>query len=276
MSAPATPRTRTRVSVRVAWARVRMRHPERGLVVAVVVAWLVLLALSSPLVAPSSRPGTPADAAPLPWSHHAGAVADGGLLLAVLVAGAWWLLMVVAMMGPVMVPRVRSVAQRCPGRVRTRAIAETLTGALLVWMLVGAVVVPLAVLAPPLDARAAPWAFAGLWLAVVVWQLAPLKERGLRRCHLVRLQLGAGTQSQVRPGALYAGWCALSCGPAMAAMALSGHTLAMMAVLTAGFVAERVAFRPRRAARLVAVAIAVAAASELLVATLTAVPVSPA
>ena len=168
-------------------------------------------------------------------------------------------------MGPVMVPRVRYVAQRCPGRVRARAVAETLTGAFLVWMLVGAVIVPLSVLAPPLDAHAAPWAFAGLWLAVALWQFTPLKEAGLRRCHLVRLQIGAGTQSQVRPGAAYAGWCALSCGPAMAAMALSGHSLLLMTALTVGFTAERVAFRPRRAAFLVAVAIAVAAASTLLI-----------
>ncbi|MFT4135208.1 DUF2182 domain-containing protein [Microbacterium sp.] len=260
MSAPATPRTGARTSARVAWARVRMRHPERGLVVAVVVAWLLVIALSRPDSEPSP------DAAPLPWSHHAGAVGGGGLLLAVIVAGTWWVLMVVAMMGPVMVPRVRAVAQRCPGRVRTRAVAETLAGALLAWMLVGAVVVPLAVLAPPLDARAAPWAFAALWLAVVFWQLTPPKERSLRRCHGVRPQLGAGTQSQVRPGARYAGWCALSCGPAMAAMALTGHGLLTMVVLTAGFTAERVAFRPRRAARLVALAIAAVAASELLIA----------
>lgn len=47
-------------------------------------------------------------------------------------------------------------------------------------------------------------------------------------------------------------WCTISCGPAMVAMAWTGHSTVLMALLTVGLTAERVAWRPDKVSRLIA------------------------
>ena len=72
----------------------------------------------------------------------------------------------------------------------------------------------------------------------------------LARCHAIRVPRGmADGRGRLTAGMTYSGWCVVSCGPAMVAMAVTGHPLLLMIVLTVGLTAERVAHRPVRATR---------------------------
>lgn len=243
------PRVRPPVEMHVRAARFTARHPEWWLVVVSAVAWVLIL----------RTPGG------FQGRHHSGADSD------YLTAAGGWLLMVVAMMGPVMVPRVRHVAQCCVGRARTRAIAETLAGALLIWTAVGVLVVGLLAVSPVLDAQDSPVTFGVVWLLVAGWQLSASKMSALARCHAIRVPRGmADGRRRLTAGVTYTGWCVVSCGPAMAAMALTGHPLLLMIVLAVGLTAERVAHRPVRTSRRLGGWIFVAAAVSLVLANVTA------
>lgn len=245
-------------SVSRALARGALRHPEWWSLLIASAAWVALFSWHAfPAVV-----GADHDHA----NHVAGTVstATETTLQSVVVDACLWFLMVVAMMTVVMVPRMRRVAAACTGRHRVSAIATTLAGAGAVWAAIGVVAVGLGAVLPPLDSISSPSAFIGLWVAAAVWQLMSAKQVSLRRCHQVRLQRGRRDGMQFRPGATYGMWCAVSCGPAMLAMALTGHPLGLMVLLTAGFTAERLAFRPARAARLLTVAIIVVAVVELV------------
>ena len=64
-------------------------------------------------------------------------------------------------------------------------------------------------------------------------------------------------------GARHGAWCVASCGPAMVAMALTGHPLVLMVGLTIGLATERVAARPVHAFRLVGAATAILAVATV-------------
>ena len=228
--------TRLRVSV----ARFTLRHPEWWLVGASAAAWVLAWWLTA---GPNSE------------SVHI----DFGM----------WSIMVVAMMGPVMVPRVRHVAECCVGRVRTRAIVETLVGALMVWTIAGVLAIGLTSIAPGLDARESPISFLVVWLLVAGWQLMPSKMAAIGRCHAIRVPRGAAVGNRrLSAGMAYTSWCVVSCGPAMAAMAITGHPPLLMAALTVGFTAERVVHRPAHATRVLAFGVAATALASWLLASL--------
>lgn len=193
----------------------------------------------------------------------AASASQAGLTVWILTEGARWMLMVIGMMTVVMVPRIRRVARACIGRHRFRAIVSLLAGAFSAWALVGVAALVLVATLPPLDARTAPLAFAGVWAAVALWQFAPAKSRALARCHGVALAAGPRDGRQFEPGVAYGGWCIVSCGPAMLAMAVTGHPLVVMAALTAGFTAERIVFQPAKTTRRVAVLTLAAAAATI-------------
>ncbi len=179
------------------------------------------------------------------WEAFAGGLRDHAHTAAgspaLLSAAGSWLLMTAAMMGPVMVPMVRDVARHCSGAPPTLAVAATLAGSLIVWSAVGVVVVGLAAIAPPLDAGGAPVGFGVIWLLVAGWQLTASKASALARCRAIGVPPGkADGRGWLTAGISATGWCVVSCGPAMAAMALTGHPLLLMVVLTVGLTAERV------------------------------------
>lgn len=253
MSASVRADVRPPAPARVALARFTARHPEWWVVAVVVAAWMVLVGWGT------GGPVVEVGRAGAGHAHHGGAGTGAGATSSTMLPAeaTTWLLMVVAMMGAVTVPRIRHVAQCCLGRARVRAIAQTSAGVLLAWSAVGIPVLALVAVAPAIDARGTPLAFAGVWLVAAAWQVTPWKITALRRCHRTRVPRGmAAGPARVAAGAAYGGWCAASCGPAMAAMALTGHPMAMMALLTAGLTAERLAHRPHRVARRVAAAIA--------------------
>ena len=234
--------------VRVEAARFGARHPEWWVVGIALVAWAVL-------VVPNFT--APTQAAMHGGAHHSASL-SGSSVAGKLTAGAWtWLLMVIAMMFPMLVPRVRRVAAASIGVIRNEAIAETLAGALLVWSALGVAVVAVAAVVPTIDASVSPVAFGVVWLLVAAWQLTPTKRRSIRSCHHVRVFPGVTDgRRRLRAGAVYAGSCAPACIPAMVAMMLTGHSVLLMAVVTVGFLAELVAHRPDRAARGLAAAVA--------------------
>jgi hypothetical protein len=243
---------------RVFLARTASRHPEWWIVAIALAAWVAV-------VASHIWPDQPVAGAA---HHHAGdhpaghvpAAASTSAVESYLHAGAAWLLMVLAMMLLVGIPRVRFVAAVCPGRIRARSIAQTVAGVLLVWVLVGAVISVVPIVVPTATTSDAPLAFVAIWLVAAAWQLTPWKWTALLRCHGVRVpRREADGWARVQMGARHGAWCVASCGPAMVAMVLTGHPLLLMIGLTVGLATERVATRPVQAFRLVGAATTVLA-----------------
>lgn len=237
-------RARLRVARLVAW------HPEWWLLAVAAPAWVAV-------VAHGMRHGAVTGAG---QAHHGGATSGMAERLA---AGAGaWLAMVVAMMVPVLVPRVRRVARCCVGRVRDRAIAQTVAGAGLPWLALGAAVVPVVEVLPAIT----PVASTAAWATAAAWQLAPPKRVALRRCHAVRIPRGVGDGwPRFRAGAAHGSWCVVSCGPLMAVMAWAGHPVAFAVLLTVGLVAERVVHHPYRTSRGLAAAVVGLSTASVLV-----------
>jgi hypothetical protein len=147
--------------------------------------------------------------------------------------------MVAATMLPVFVPRARRVARASVGRVRNRAVAETLFGYLAVWLALGAGMM----LLPP---AGSPGAVAAVWLAAAAWQRTVVRYRALNRCHAVGVPAGTrDRRRRVQAGMAYGAWCGVTCGPAMTAAAVTGLPAALMLALAAALLAERIAQRPR-------------------------------
>lgn len=151
---------------------------------------------------------------------------------------AGWGLMLVAMMSPALILPIAHVRLRSFKRRRARATALFVAGYAAVWMAAGSVL-----LAGILAARGlAPDSYlpaAGVTLLAIVWQVSPVKQRCLNRCHAhtelaafgVAADLGA-----LRFGVSHGVWCAASCWALMLAPMLlpRGHVAAMaiVAVLT--------------------------------------------
>ena len=238
-------------AVRTLLARTASRHPEW---------WIVAIALGAwgAVVVPHLWPDQPLAGAVHDHAQHHMPTAALSWGESYLHAGTAWLVMVLAMMLLVAVPRVRFVAAVCPGRIRTRAIAQTVAGVLLVWIALGLLTSVIPIVVPAVTAGDAPWAFIAIWLTAAAWQLTPWKWTALLRCHGVRVPRREGDgRARVRMGARHGAWCVASCGPAMVAMVLTGHPLPLMIGLTIGLAGERGATRPRRGIRLVAVATSV-------------------
>jgi len=140
-----------------------------------------------------------------------------------------WGVMVLAMMLPVVAPSARRVAMRSLWHRRHRAMASFVLGYLAVWFAVGAVAV--ALLGP------SPAALPFVLLVAAVWQVAPARRRVMRRCGVVApcaLSDRGCAEAGLRTGAR----CAFTCGPVMAAMAVS-HGLLLMSALFCVLLSER-------------------------------------
>jgi hypothetical protein len=233
--------------LRVRRARFAARHPEWWIWVPAAGGWLLL---ARPLAGGSRAGETHLG------MHGAGRPAAED---AVTAAGGWTL-MILAMMLPVIVPRVRKVAACSVGCVRNRAVAQTLTGAAVVWFGLGLPVVALVAALPGLDPASRPAAYAAIWAAVAAFQVTGWRWRALRRCHATRVPRGVRDGGlRIAAGGAHACWCVVACAPAMLTMALTGHSLIMMATVTTVFVAEFTAHRPERVVRRGALIIAAAA-----------------
>lgn len=222
------------------------QRPELGASLVVVAAWLMLIA------------GIAADS----HAAHAGA---RGVWPAIAGGLPQWLLMTIAMMGPAALGGVRHTAINSFVWRRGRAMAEYSVGYLAIWTLFGIAVLAAAAQLP----AGARWAATALTLAAAAaWQLTPLKRRWLRDCHRSvplpprgwRAEAGA-----VRFGLRSGLACLGSCWCLMLVMAVApGAHLLWTAALAVIVSAERMLARPRRATRLAALGLGVAAIAGLI------------
>lgn len=149
-------------------------------------------------------------------------------------AAAGWALMLVAMMSPVLIASVRHIRLRSFARRRARSIALFAAGYAAVWMAPGGVLLAteLAVhsLLPPSYLPAA-----SVLLVALVWQISPIKQRCLNRCHAHTELAAFGAAADfdaLRFGITHGVSCAGSCWALMLFPLLlpRGHLLAMALV----------------------------------------------
>ena len=183
-------------------------HPEWWVVAAAAVAWAFLAGAGHEH---AGHPGM------------GGGHGQGALGIAV---------MVVAMMLPLTLGNVRHVAFSSLWRRRHRAILAFLAGYLAVWIIVQAAIVEgWGWLAPLVG-----WKTAGVvaMIAAVIWELAPIRQRWLRRCHHTVPLAPRGWRADAdcaRYGVTTGMRCAAMCWALMVACVAFAHSLAVMAVL---------------------------------------------
>lgn len=151
---------------------------------------------------------------------------------------AGWGLMLVAMMSPALILPIVHLRLHSFKRRRARAIALFVSGYAAIWMVVGGVLLA-GVLAIRLFAPNWYLPAAAVILLAVVWQLSPVKQSCLNRCHAHSAPAAFGVAADLdalRFGASHGVWCAGSCWAMMLAPMLlpQGHVAAMaiVAVLT--------------------------------------------
>jgi predicted metal-binding membrane protein len=169
--------------------------------------------------------------------HHA----DGGAMMpgesATMTS---WMLMLVAMMSPLLIAPVQHVYSRSFSRRRWRAVLLFLCGYSVVWMMVGLGVLRFISVT---GAVASGWTALGAGLIAVVWQVSPLKQRSLNRCHAHRELVAFGAAADldvVHFGLQHGVWCAGSCWALMLLpmLLMRGHVVAM-AITSVWVFAER-------------------------------------
>ncbi len=194
----------------------------------------------------------------LPGMHMAagGPGGSGGAAAQVLAGMPMWSLMALAMMLPVALPATSHVATNSMRRRRGRAVVEFLVAYLALWLAFGVLALLLLAMLP-LD-RAAVLLAAVLGLAAA-WQLSPAKRWAINRCHRTSPLPPRGWRASLgtaRFGFLHGGACVASCWPLMLVMAVAPSArLAWCAGLAGVGVAEKLALKPRRAARRVGLAL---------------------
>ena len=241
---------------RVTFAR---RYPERFAAAVVLLAWAALAVLSGELSG-GHHHGMPGVAHGSHGSHVPAA------WWAAFAAGlGWWVVMTLAMMGPVALAAARHVAVNSLRWRRQRAVAAFGLTYLGVWTLAGAGAVALATAVP-----SAGWWFAATVAFAALWQLTPAKRGALRACHRtvpLRPTGWPALRSCLSFGLRHGGACVASCWPLMLAMVfVTDLHLLWTAAFAVVPLVERVSERPVRSARRMAAPLLMAAAIAALAA----------
>lgn len=152
--------------------------------------------------------------------------------LASLAAG--WALMLVAMMSPVLILPLRHIHLRSFTHRRTRSTMLFVTAYAAIWMALGGVLLAIN-LAVRLLAPQSYLPTAGGVLIAFVWQLSPIKQRCLNRCHAHTELAAFGAAADLdalRFGTIHGIWCIGSCWALMLFPMLlpRGHVVAMATV----------------------------------------------
>ena len=169
-----------------------------------------------------------------------------------------WTVMAAAMMLPAAIPAAHHVAVNSLRWRRHRAVATYVGAYLAVWVAYGAVLVALPA-RPPLPVALA---------VAAAWQVSPWQARALRACHRTVPLPPTGrraTRAVLRFGGRNAAACVATCWALMLVMAAAPAAthLAWTLALGVAVAAQRVARRPRHAARVVGAGSAAAAAVAL-------------
>ena len=191
--------------------RLDWTHPEWCVATAAAAAWVLM----------ARMPGPHAGHA----GHHPPGGAPGSGALSSMA-------MVIAMMLPLVIPHVRHIALSGPGPRRHLSVAAFLLGYLAAWIVAQALIVGAF---NGIASRTGGMAAAGIaMIAAALWELAPTKERQLRRCDR-RVPLEARGWRAGRDCASFGAStgiaCVATCWALMAACAAFAHSLPLMAVL---------------------------------------------
>lgn len=146
-----------------------------------------------------------------------------------------WALMLAAMMPPVLIPHLCYIRMRSFKNRRARSIVLFVAGYAAIWTALGGVLIAAAVTAMLLVAPQSFLPMAGGVLIAALWQVSPVKQRCLNRCHghAELAAFGAAADfDALRFGALHGIWCAGSCWALMLFPMLlpGGHVVAMASV----------------------------------------------
>jgi predicted metal-binding membrane protein len=160
--------------------------------------------------------------------HHAG---GGAMMHGASRTFGSWMLMMAAMMSPLVIAPTQHVHNRSFSRRRGRAVLLFLVSYGAVWTVIG---FGLMWLISAVGVRASGWAVVVAGLIALMWQVSPLKQWCLNRCHGHRELVAFGAAADVdavRFGLQHAVWCVGSCWALMLLpMALMrGHEIAMAA-----------------------------------------------
>jgi predicted metal-binding membrane protein len=175
-----------------------------------------------------------------------------------------WAAMVVAMMLPAAVPSIRYVAFASLRPRRSRAMVLFTLGFMLVWLPWATATLVWDLLRPPSLTLATTL---GLGVAAM-WELTRQKRRALQRCRRtipIRVRGSAADRSCFGFGVLSGRRCLISCGPAMAAVVVSGHEPLVVALVAIGMFAQRITSRGEQLTGRTAVLLVVAAMTVVLV-----------
>jgi predicted metal-binding membrane protein len=153
---------------------------------------------------------------------------------AVLAAG--WGVMLLAMMGPALIPPIHHVRMQSLQRRRTGAITLFVVGYAAMWLPVSILLLGIELTTAPLALQ--PYVAIAATFVTLAWQLSPWKQLCLNRGHMQRplAPFGfAAYRDALRFGMAHGIWCAGSCWALMLLPMLlpRGHVAAMAA---AGFV----------------------------------------
>ena len=201
------------------------------------VTWILLLVESGSMVMFAHGPATSSGAMPLSASWQMLMTMNPPASLA-----AGWVLMLVAMMSPVLIPPVRHLRLRSFTHRRTRSIVLFVVGYAAIWMAAGIMLTAL-VMGARLVAPSASVAVAMVTIVALVWQFSPIKQRCLNRCHfhpeLAAFGIAADLDA-LRFGLAHGVWCVGSCWALMLLpLVVSGGHLAVMAGVSLWLAAER-------------------------------------
>jgi hypothetical protein len=163
-----------------------------------------------------------------------------------------WSLMSIAMMLPLMVEAVRTVAARSLWSRRDRAICAFLCGYLGLWLLAGGVLT-LAVVLANANREINPLVVAVVFALAAGWQFTPAKRVALSWCHRTQPLALRGWSADCdcfRYGFTLGVGCLASCGIAMIGCALANHSLLVVGCASSVVIVER--YRARADQRLLA------------------------
>jgi len=155
---------------------------------------------------------------------------------------AYWVLMTLAMMAPLMIAPLCHVYQRSFTRRRVMMIGLFTAGYAAIWTIAGLMLLPILIASRSLTSGspALGGAFAALAL---VWQLSPAKQKCLNRSHYHPPLAAFGIQANrdaICFGLSHGAWCVGSCWALMLLpLAFSRFHLLAMAAITLWLVAER-------------------------------------
>ncbi len=157
---------------------------------------------------------------------------------------AGWALMLAAMMVPLLIAPVRHIRDRSFAQRRIRAIVLFVAMYGAIWMAAGVMLLAFALAVRlVVPGSSVPVALALAAMIALVWQLSPVKQRCLNRCHAQPALAAFGPAADIgalRFGLTHGIWCVGSCWVLMLLpMLVSGGHVAAMAAVALWLFAER-------------------------------------